>query len=295
MFILFLRNAYFLYIDIPFFCYYDEKRAKTEEFTMPVIDDIRNETNKMKDKTLKEKLAYFWGYYKFHTLAVIALLILVIWFIYDMVNQQENIFYALLVNAGGYEMAEDAGDEFAEYADINLNQYDIKIDTSVIYDPTSFSQDSYYGAMKISAVLAAGEVDTFISPEDVFYTYALSESFFRLDEVLSKEQIAAYEGDIYYVDQADIDARDAEELTLSETTAEAFQGNGGTTAEAPVNPRDPSQMENPLAVGIYLNVEDIPFFMENNCYLNGEVVYGFMCNSSHSDNGIKFLSYLTGK
>lgn len=257
---------------------------------MPVMDDIKQETSKMKDKSFKEKLSYFWGYYKFHTLAVVALLIMVIWFVHDLVSQKENAFYALLVNAGGYHMAEDAGNEFAENAGIDLKQYDIKIDTSVIYDPGDFSQDSYYGAMKLSALLAAGEVDAFVSTENTFSNYALTDSFFHLDEVLTDEQIAAYEGNLYYIDQDEIDAKETEEVTISET-AETMEAVPADT----VDHRDPSQMGNPVAVGIYLNVEDIPFFMNNNCYLSGEVVYGFMCNGSHTDQAVKFLSYLTGK
>ncbi len=257
---------------------------------MPVMDDIKQETSKMKDKSFKEKLSYFWGYYKFHTLAVVALLIMVIWFVHDLVSQKENAFYALLVNAGGYHMAEDAGNEFAENAGIDLKQYDIKIDTSVIYDPGDFSQDSYYGAMKLSALLAAGEVDAFVSTENTFSNYALTDSFFHLDEVLTDEQIAVYEGNLYYIDQDEIDAKETEEVTISET-AETMEAVPVDT----VDHRDPSQMGNPVAVGIYLNVEDIPFFMNNNCYLSGEVVYGFMCNGSHTDQAVKFLSYLTGK
>lgn len=258
---------------------------------MPVMDDIKKETSKMKDKSFKEKLAYFWGYYKFHTLAAVALLIMVIWFIHDIVTRNENAFYALLVNAGGYNMEDDAGNEFAESAGIDLKQYDIKIDTSVVYDPEVFSQDSYYGAMKLSALLAAGEVDTFVSRENVFTNYALDESFFQLDEVMTAEQIAAYEGDIYYIDQADIDAKETEEVTISETAEVPAYVSAAYTEDH----RDPSQMENPIAVGIYLNVEDIPFFMDNNCFLSGEVVYGFMCNGAHTDQAVKFLSYLTGK
>lgn len=257
---------------------------------MPVMDDIKQETSKMKDKSFKEKLSYFWGYYKFHTLAVVALLIMVIWFVHDLVSQKENAFYALLVNAGGYHMAEDAGNEFAENAGIDLKQYDIKIDTSVIYDPGDFSQDSYYGAMKLSALLAAGEVDAFVSTEDTFSNYALTDSFFHLDEVLTDEQLAVYEGNLYYIDQDEIDAKETEEVTISET-AETMEAVPVDT----VDHRDPSQMGNPVAVGIYLNVEDIPFFMNNNCYLSGEVVYGFMCNGSHTDQAVNFLSYLTGK
>ncbi|MDO4512397.1 MAG: hypothetical protein Q4B72_00005, partial [Lachnospiraceae bacterium] len=59
------------------------------------------------------------------------------------------------------------------------------------------------------------------------------------------------------------------------------------------DPRDPSQMVEPVAVGLYLDVESIPFFMENQCYMQGEVVYGFAINSDRTQTGIKFLDYLT--
>ena len=48
-----------------------EKQEKKPREYRGVQDEIHEQHLKMKDMTLKEKLKYFWYYYKFHTLAVI--------------------------------------------------------------------------------------------------------------------------------------------------------------------------------------------------------------------------------
>lgn len=253
---------------------------------MPIIDDIKEQTLKAKDMTWKQRLQYFWGYYKFHTIAVVAIITIVTWIIHDMVTQKEEAFYALMLNAGGYNMSRTAGDEFGEYAGIDMKEYDVVLDTSVNYNPENYSQDSYYNAMKVSALLAAGDLDVMTCADSLFYTYALNESFAPLEDVLTEEEIERYGLDVYYIDREEIRQNDEQDPDM-------YADPESSAPKMTKDPRDPSQMVEPVAVGLYLDVESIPFFMENQCYMQGEVVYGFVINSDRTQMGIKFLDYLT--
>jgi len=256
---------------------------------MPVFDDIKEQTAKMKDMTLKGKFKYFWGYYKIHTLIILGVIIMVVWLIYDMTHQPDNALYALLLNSGGYGMTEDAGNEFAEYAGIDLRKKDVFLDTTMVFDPDTVSQDNYYSSMKIAALFAAGEVDCITCSESLFHNYGLNEAFIPLNELMTQEQIAAYGMDLFYIDRAEIAAKETEEVDIfAEETGEA------DTEKEEIDHRDPSQMEEPIAIGFYLNVADIPFFTENYLYYGKEaVVYGFVGNSLHHETAIQFLDYLT--
>ncbi len=253
---------------------------------MPLIDDIKEQTRKAKDMTWKERFRYFWGYYKIHTAVVVAIIVFGVWIIHDMVTQREEAFYALMINAGGYNMSRTAGDEFGEYAGIDTKEYEVVLDTSVNYNPENYSQDSYYNAMKVSALLAAGDLDVITCGDTLFYTYALNESFAPLEDVMTAEKLERYGLDIYYIDREEIRRNDEQELDM-------YADPEASAPKMTKDPRDPSQMEDPVAVGIYLDVEKIPFFMENQCYMQGEVVYGFVINSDKSETGIRFLDYLT--
>lgn len=63
-----------------------------------VNDEIREQHQKMKGKSRKEKFAYFWEYYKVHTLVAILVLILGGSMIYSIATQKDIIMEAAFVN-----------------------------------------------------------------------------------------------------------------------------------------------------------------------------------------------------
>ena len=44
---------------------------------MAMRDEVREQQNKLKGKTFKEKLNYFWDYYKVHTIALVFAIIVI--------------------------------------------------------------------------------------------------------------------------------------------------------------------------------------------------------------------------
>ena len=59
---------------------------------MPVMDEFKKEREMLKGKSFKEKLDYFWYYYKLQVFAVIFVLILVVTTIRDIVTQKDIAF-----------------------------------------------------------------------------------------------------------------------------------------------------------------------------------------------------------
>ena len=97
---------------------------------MAMHDEIREQQKKLKGKTFREKLGYFWDYYKVHTLVAIAVLVIGGGLIHDIVTAKEEAFSATLLNAYGGNMQHEFQDAFAEYAGIDTEIYDCYIDTS---------------------------------------------------------------------------------------------------------------------------------------------------------------------
>ena len=124
------------------------------------------------------------------------------------------------------------------------------------------------------------------SNAEVFYLYALNETFAALDEVLTPEQLESYGLQLYYIDRAEVETHANEEVTpLDREEMEPLH--------ATQDPKDPSVMKDPVAVGIYMKPSEIPFFSENGCYsAQDEIVFGFIVNSGRKETAVSFLEYI---
>ena len=66
---------------------------------MAVMDEFKEEREALKNGTPKQKLAYFWYYYKWHVIISIVVIAMVGSFIYQYVNRKDTAFEAVLLYA----------------------------------------------------------------------------------------------------------------------------------------------------------------------------------------------------
>lgn len=251
---------------------------------MPVMDDIREQTAKMKYMTPKEKWNYFWEYYRNATLIILGIVLLVIFFIYEMVTSKDTGFYALFLNSGCFEMSAVHNEEFAEYAGIDTDTYDVLMDTTITFNPNDFDENAYYSAMKVSALFAATEVDVFLSPENMYMYYSSNEPYYDLRTILPDDLYQKFEGDFFYIDRV--------ALAEAETAPEEFNEDGSLVQfEDTTDHRDPSGMADPVPVGIYLtNNQKV---MDMGCYPDGDIIFGIIANTTRPELALDFLRYIT--
>ena len=219
---------------------------------MSIIEEIKEQQKKsLKNMSLREKLAYFWDYYKIHTGVVIIILVLVSVFTYQFVTSKDYAFYAVLVNARltdtNYELSELWAEEFREYAQIDPNKYQISIDTSI-----TMSMDSQYDIAnqeKMLAMMQAGIVSAIVADTKAFETYAQNEYFYDLETLLSAEELEKYGSYLYYTDAA----------AFADPNDDTFYDEEKLTnpADLIINHRDPSTMEQPVAVGFILTEDNM--------------------------------------
>lgn len=73
-----------------------------------IVEEIREEQKKVfATMSFKEKLAYFWDYYKIHTIAAVLVIAFVIAFISSYRSNKPFAFYAVLLNAASTEENHD--------------------------------------------------------------------------------------------------------------------------------------------------------------------------------------------
>ncbi len=249
---------------------------------MPVMDEFKEEREKIKNGSFQDKAKYFWCYYKYHTIVVICAIGLIVLLIHDVVTQKDTAFFAALLNSvslGGEEVTTPFMEDFAEYFNIDLNEYQVTFDSTMDLGADAANELATSSSQRLLVYTSAGEIDVIVGGEDVFPTQANQGMFYDLREILTEEQIARYEPYFYYVDQAYIDLLDSD----------ASYDVNFVAPEAP-DPDKPEEMEEPIPVGIY--VTDCEK-LTNVYYFSGDyAAIGVMINSSHVETAIQFIEYL---
>lgn len=266
-----------------------------------VIEEIREQQKKaFATMTPKEKLAYFWDYYKIHTIAVIAVIAFVIAFVNSYRSSKTTAFYAVLLNADTYgdnaAAASAWNEEFMEYAGIDPEAYQVNIDTSVSLSAGGGDQYEVANRQKMMAMMHAGDIHAIVADTETFEGYARLEYFYDLNAAFSEEELSPYADLLYYTDGAAFDAETGDTLEEMEAAQEAVYS-------MVIDHSDPSSMEKPVAVGIRIpqtgnRLGDSGYYnyiSERDYTFQGypsEVVIGIPLSVEDPEITLQFLDYL---
>ncbi len=206
-------------------------------------DDLKAEREKMKGRPLKDKLEYFWEYYKFHAIGIIVGLLIVIYIVKTIVTAKDYALFVVEINSGDAtgEVSETWKNELTDFLDVDTKDYEVYIDSSMQFSFGNVSsQTDYTSAQKLTALLTARTMDIMMSDITVFEQYAQNRCFIDLREIYTEDELAAMEGRIYYTDAATYSDYDSSELNVYEIQSGYV-----------IDHHDPSSMEDPIPVGIF--------------------------------------------
>ncbi len=265
---------------------------------MAVSDDIKRQREKLKDKSLREKVSYYVGYYWIQGIIAIVTIGFVIALIKTVAFRKDSALNVIFLNAAySQTVGETAGydtlmEEFPSYAKIDLEKYDLTIDMSTRMTP-GVVKDSYDMASseKLAAQAATGTLDAVVADASNFYFYCFAGAFDDLRNVMSEEELSSYEGRIFYIDGAEYDAY-REEVNTAEGAEDLMSAEEGKAWEMEENFTlpDPSTMTEPIPAGIL--VSDEGYLKEMNLYPGTVAVMGFSPAAPNTENAKKFLTYL---
>lgn len=252
---------------------------------MPVMDEFKEEREALKHGTPKQKLQYFWDYYRWHVIATIIVVVCAGSLIYHFATYKEDAFLAAILNSTELEPAEDYASKFMDYAGLDPAGCKVSFDPSIsitfdVSSPTALAEVYYNSREKLNMLMTAGELDVIVSNDELFEHFANAGTFCDLRTYLSQEQLAAYAPYLYYVDKPLMEQISMAERNLDDT----FH------PEIP-DPAKPELMEEPIPVGIH--VEDNEELTQS-FYIRGEgpVVLGIISNAPHPDVTVKYIEYL---
>ena len=239
---------------------------------MAVMDEFKEERERMKSQPFKVRFAYFWDYHKFHVLIAAFVLFFVIDLGYSWLTQKDTAFMAMFINCyADEEKTEAYTTALTEKMAIDTKEEEIRLDYSVHItgDGTDYETSQLVGVR-----MAAREVDVMVTDETTFEGYTKSDAFLDLSQVLTPEQYEYYKDSFYY-DNIDYTSQEASE-TVDHRTTEG--------------------MEKPVPVGIYVDAAES--FKE--CYRfknDQEAVFGVIgyVEGEHLDRSLLFLDLMTGR
>lgn len=246
---------------------------------MAVMDEFKKEREMMKSRTPKEKFAYFWDYHKWHVIGTAAVLIFVISYIHNVVTAKDTAFYAVLINSVSVEDTDPYMQEYAEYAGIDLEEYDILFDSSMVIQKDTNDEMSYTYMQKLMAYTAAAELDAMITGDETFRQYAYNENFHDLRNILTAEQLEKYEPYFYYID-----------YKIVEETEKAIDEWDESYVPDYPDSTNPDVMEQPIPVGIY--VDSSAKLKEYYGFAEGIGVLGIYGNTQRLENTLKYLDFV---
>lgn len=245
---------------------------------MAAMDEFKEQREKIKTASTKEKIAYYWYYYKWYVFAVIAAIALFGSWIYNAATQKETALFVALLNSGPINEENTLEQDFADYANIDTEEYNVVFDTTMNISPTATDELSTSSSQRMMVYTATGELDAIIGGDDIFPAYAYNGMLCDIRTVLSEEQQRIYEPYFYYVDGTIVatieDAKD--KMESAEIT------------ELP-DPAKPELMEDPIPIGIF--VSESKTLSDSHVFL-GTPALGVPVGTSHQENIVKFIDFL---
>lgn len=144
----------------------------------------QTEREKLKEMSFRKKIEYLSEYYKFHALVAVAVITLVSYILYTILNPQSTSqFYAAIIDSPMVkEELDEYSEEFGSLLKIDTTKHTIDLDENYRFS----IQDSYSMQLREALVtrVAARQIDVIIAPESEFANYAYAECFLKLSEVL---------------------------------------------------------------------------------------------------------------
>ena len=138
----------------------------------------------MKQGNWRKKLEYFWMYYKIPFLAVLGVCVVIVYFGYAKITEKEYAFNAILLDIHTNAQEEMLEEEFADYAGIDTEEYDVLISTSLLFSDSSSGNYAMTSLARLYTQIGTEELDVCMMLENDFTEYAGADAFMDLREVL---------------------------------------------------------------------------------------------------------------
>jgi hypothetical protein len=266
---------------------------------MAVRDEVKAERDKMKGRPLKDRLEYFWEYYKIHTIVGVVLLVIAFSIGHSILSNREDALNAVFVNADALDdgAAEELTEQVARRSNIKTDEKDVNIDlfrTLSLGGPVN--QTDFGTAGRFQAQMQDHALDVMVLDPWYFTYYTNQTTFMDLRNILSAEELESLKDQLYYVDLVELkdlqkEMAKADYQFVPEEPAKVLQGELRENYKKP----DPDRMQDPAPVGVILS--DSAFIKKHKLYEGVDPILGFvnLMDKSHKKAAKALLTELAKK
>lgn len=249
---------------------------------MALRDEIKAERKAfLEDATFKQKLGYFWDYYRVHTIIITVIVVALSSFIYHRITDPKVILNGIFLNTfqSKAEISLDDHEQlFFESQEIDTSDFIAEFNDT--FNLTGDAAADYETSQALYVRLASGSVDFLVSPVKYILEYAYSDFFTDLTTILSDEQIKKYEPLFMYIDNA----------VVKEIEILSKDPDNQVNVELP-DPYKPEEMKEPIPV--FIDITQCKKLEQNYSYTIEKPVFAFMVNATNLELSLEFLDYLT--
>lgn len=143
----------------------------------------------MKQWTWRERLEYFWMYYKIPFLAAVFICAVALYFIHAKITEKDYAFNAILLDIHSDVNEEVLEEEFADYAGIDRTEEEVEISTSLLFSDAASGNYTMASLARLYTQIGTDELDVCMMKEEDFEKYIEADIFVDLRDVFTEEEL----------------------------------------------------------------------------------------------------------
>lgn len=154
---------------------------------MAVRDEIKEQTNKLKDMTRDQKIDYIWTYYRWWILGSVALVFIVISVARTVISNSKPVYInAIFLNSTAPNMGASCTleTEFLNKYEVNPKDYNSSFDYVTHLDNNYGDQASMASQVKLMSMYSAATIDIVCGPESTLTGSGDPGGYCNLSEIL---------------------------------------------------------------------------------------------------------------
>lgn len=158
----------------------------------------------LKEHGLKEKIQFFWDYYRLPTLGILILLFFIVSMIVTIILNKKPLLYVVLVNSVmEQEDSKEISEAYINDNGIDASKYTIDVDYDYAHvkpsdDATDYDEMAVQSVKKYQVLFLAEEIDVTVSLDWAIDLYEADDWYCNLEETLPEDLYNQVKDKLYY-------------------------------------------------------------------------------------------------
>lgn len=247
---------------------------------MTIRESIRSHRDAVKNQNIKVKLAYFWEYHGIKTVVLLVIASILIYLFVDIITQKEPGNVSVFFGASEISSSEAFLDEFARFANLNLEKYDVAIQLCPgIQLDGAITEEVYQTIEGFTTMVATNTVDHIAADTDLFLYFSYLGFTADLRLFFNETQISMLGESINYIDGNLLRQYQSTEITIDYNHFP--------------DPKRPEDMIDPIPVGIDLSAATDAFH-NTYSFAGDDAVIGICGTSERMMTAVAFIKFTLG-